>query len=302
MLTFFLIDQKRRPRSNRFGAAVTAVAMALLAIGATPASAKPERIVSMNLCTDQLVMLLADRERIASVSFLAADPHVSALAGEVGGLRLNHGLAEEIMLMNPDLVISGTFTTRPTVFLLRKLGYPVVEVPVASSLDDIRSNIRAVAEAIGELARGEAMIAAFDSKLPPLAAARAGPRPMAVLYWANGYTSGQDTLVNAAVEAAGFRTLGRELGLAGTSQLPLETLLAAKPDILILGRDRDEPALATETFWHPALQRAFATRPRISVPDHLWVCGTPFIADAIARLAAIRERQQHDGRGGSAEK
>ncbi len=54
------------------------VMMALLA--ATPAAAQPQRIASMNLCTDQMVLLLADKSRIVSVSFLGADPAESPLA------------------------------------------------------------------------------------------------------------------------------------------------------------------------------------------------------------------------------
>ncbi len=293
MRTSFHTGQQR-PRGHCFQAALAAVVLIMGAGSPTPTSAKPERIVSINLCTDQLVMLLADRDRIASLSFLAADPRASAVASEVSGLIANHGLVEEILPMNPDLVLAGTYTTQPSVFLLRNLGYPVVELPLAANLDDIRSNIRIVAGAIGEAARGEAMIAAFDSKLPPQRAAQARPRPLAVLYWANGYTSGKGTLANAAVEAAGFRTLGRELGLTGTSQLPLETLLATEPDVLVVGQERDGPALANEIFRHPALKRAFATRPKVSVPDHLWVCGTPYVADAIAQLSTAREDAQHD--------
>lgn len=265
------------------------------------ALAKPERIVSMNLCTDQLVMLLADRDRIHSVSHMAADPYVSALADEVAGIRINHGLAEEILSMKPDLVLAGTFTTQPTMFLLRKLRYRVVELPMANTLSDIRANIRQVAEAIGEAERGEALIAAFDDKLPP-PPPESEPRPLAVLYWANGYTSGEGTLANAAVEAGGFRTLGSKLGLTGISRLPLETLLTADPDVLIIGREREGAALANETFRHPALRRVFATRPKVSLPNNLWDCGTPFVADAIARLAAVREGMRRGSDGEAAGK
>lgn len=251
----------------------------------------------MNVCMDQLVMLLADRDRIASLSFLATDPRASVLASEAVGIRVNHGLSEEILPMNPDLVLASIYTTRSTVFLLRKLGYSVVELPVASSLDDIRSNIRAVAEAVGEPARGEAVIAAFDGKLPPERAPQAGPRPLAVLYMANGYTSGKGTLENAAAEAAGFRTLGNELGLTGISQLSLETLIASDPDVLVIGWEGDAPSLANETFRHPALRQAFINRPKVRVPNHLWVCGTPFIAKAIEQLVdtrrALQQTRQH---------
>lgn len=290
------VQREQRKLSCGIRAAIAAATMIVAAVGTMPASAKPERIVSMNLCTDQLVMLLADRERILSVSYLAADPQASALAGEVDGIPVNLGLAEEILPMAPDLILAGAFTTRPTVFLLRKLGYRVVELPVAENVDDVRANIRIVAEAIDEIERGEAMVAAIDDKLQRLSP-DSGPRPLAVLYWANGYTSGSGTLANAAVEAAGFRTLGRELGLTGTGQLPLETLLAAEPDMLITGRQREGAALANENFRHPALRQAFAGRSNVSLPDYLWVCGTPFVADAILRLSAARESLRDERRG-----
>ena len=255
-----------------------------------PASAlaeRPARIVSMNLCTDQLLMLLADRERIASVSYLSARPDASAMAQQTEGLHLNHGLAEQILPLEPDLVIAGTFTTRPTVFLLRKLGYRVFEMPVASSLDDIRANIRRLAAAIGESARGETLIAAFDNRLAALQTSSDEKRPLTALYWANSMTSGKGTLAEAITAAAGLRNLAVELGLAGSWQLPLETLLAAGPDALVMGRMRKEPALANETFRHPALQQGFSDRPSLRIENRYWICGTPFVAGAVERLATL---------------
>lgn len=270
--------------------------LALLLAALSPAGAlaeRPERIVSMNLCADQLLMLLAERPRIASVSFLAAEPRASAMAEAAEGLHLNHGLAEQILPLEPDLVIAGTFTTRPTVALLRKLGYRIVELPVASDLDDVRGNIRLVAEAIGAPERGEALIAGFDRRLAALRqSAEGGPpevRPLAALYWANGLTSGGGTLAAAMTQAAGLRNLAVELGLAGTWQLPLETLLTAEPSLLVMGRIREHAALANETFRHPALQRGFAQRPQMRIADRYWICGTPFVASAIESLVALRQ-------------
>src|SRR3546814_9604599 len=76
----------------------------------------------MNVCTDQLVMQIARPERIVSLSFLSRDPQVSAMAAEAVVFPVNHGLAEEILPLRPDLVVAGSYTTRPTVHLLRRLG------------------------------------------------------------------------------------------------------------------------------------------------------------------------------------
>jgi len=267
-----------------------AFAMALSVAFATQAAPKPSRIVSLNLCTDQLLMLLADRDRIASISYLSTNPDASAMADIAAGLPINYGRAEEILPLMPDLVLAGAFTTRPTVFLLRGLGYNVVELPVASNIEDVRKNIRAVAEALGEAARGAAAIDAFDGQLSKLKASAGRAPPLAALYWANGYTSGAGTLANAVIKAAGFNSLADNLGLSGTRKLPLEMLVMADPDLFVIGRVHDDPALAYENLRHPALRRVFGDRTVVRIPDRLWVCGTPFVAEAVARLAAFRDR------------
>lgn len=253
-----------------------------------PVVAKPARIVSTNVCTDQLVLMVADRARIASLSYLAADPRISAMSGEAAGLPVNHGLAEQIIPFMPDIVFATAFTTRATNAILRRLGYRVIEVPVATDLAAIATNIRTVADAIGQRERGRALATIFAARIEAARSRRPANPPLAALYWANGYTSGNGTLANAIVEAAGFRTLGRALGVIGTAVVPLESLLVARPDVLIVGGVRADTALAGEVLGHPALARAFAGRPRIGLADNLWLCGTPHVAAAVERLARYR--------------
>jgi iron complex transport system substrate-binding protein len=93
--------------------------------------------------------------------------------------------------------------------------------------------------------------------------------------------------------AAGFRNLAIELGLSGTGQLPLETLLAANPEVLIMGQARVEPTMADENFRHPALERSFARRPKLRIAERYWICGSPLVAAAIEQLAAFRETSQN---------
>ena len=59
----------------------------------------PQRIVSTNLCVDQLVLSLANKEQILSVSYLSADKTISLFSERVEGLQKNRGWVEEIFIL-----------------------------------------------------------------------------------------------------------------------------------------------------------------------------------------------------------
>jgi iron complex transport system substrate-binding protein len=284
-------------RPRELGALCAAVALGVAAaLAALPAPAaaqdgKPARIVSLDLCADQLLVGLVERERIAAVTHLAADPQVSAAWKEAAGLPVTHGGTEDVLRLRPDLVLAGLYGVAPTVGLLRRLKANVVIVPMASDLEGVRTAVRTVAGAVGEAARGEAMIAAFDRKLAGNAGIPAGSRPSAIVYQVGGVVSGAGSLADAALTAAGLRNKAAEYRLTRAWQVPLELLAAAPPDLLILTSAADESrTVAADNLRHPvigALRRAHAS---IELPWRHWLCGTPHIADAIARLAEARAR------------
>lgn len=258
----------------------------LLMLSAGAATAAPARVVSMNLCTDQLAMLLAAPGQLVSVTRLARDPAASMMAAEAAAIPINHGLAEEVFLLRPDLVLAGTFTTRATVGMLRRLGFEVVEFAPASSFDDVRANIRKMGEVLGRDPQAEALVATLDARLAAAAARTDGPQPRAALHYANSYTSGTGTLADAVVTAAGLANVAAERGVAGTARLPLEALVMADPDLIVSGRSYDPPALAQEVMAHPALSAVKGAAGAAVVSDARWICGTPFTVDAVAQLAA----------------
>ncbi len=259
------------------------------------AGAEPQRIVSLNLCADQILIELADRDAIASLSFLSHEKGSSVMATEARAFPINRGRAEEIITLDPDLVLAGRYTTRTTVDILRRLGYRVVELGVADDLAGVRRSIRTIAAAIGRPERGEALIRAFDARLTAAGPQPGAPRPLAAIYWPRGYSSGDGTLAADALAAAGFDNLAIRLGLQGTARLPLEVLLHSRADLIVLDdRGRDAPAVATEVFRHPALAKTLAGLPRVSIPASYWICGIPAVAEAVERLAAARDRINAD--------
>jgi iron complex transport system substrate-binding protein len=255
---------------------------------ATP-SAKPARIVSLDLCTDQLLIELVERGRIAAVTHLAADPANSAIPEKARGIPVTRGGAEDVLRHDPDLVLAGPFGVASTVSLLRRLKRKVVVVPLAADLDGVRAAVRAVAAAAGEEPRGEAMVAQFDRRLASLPPAGPGPAPSAVVYEIGGAVSGAGSLADAALAAAGLRNMAGEYRLTRSGQAPLELLAARPPDLIVLSSIAGAyRTVVADNLRHPALQVLRRRHASVELPWQLWLCGTPHVADAIARLAEAR--------------
>jgi len=275
------------PRASR------ALALAVsLAIGGTAVQAgPPERVVSINLCTDQLAMLLALPGQLISVSHIAADPLVSVMADEAARYRLNHGQAEEVHALAPDLVLAGPYTSRYTVGLLRRLGVEVRELPVAERLADIPETLALMGAWLGNSAGAEALAEEFRTGLGALAPDHT-ERPRAVLHYANNYTSGSQTLAHQILTFAGFANIAEEAGLSGGGTLPMEQLIMLMPDVVISGQRYPGLTRAESVIDHPAMDALRGRHAGAAVTDAEWVCGTPAVLSAIARLTAL-----HEGRG-----
>lgn len=278
----------RKP-AGRAAVVCCALLAAAMTIPTGLRAAKPQRIASIYLCSDQLLLRLADRDRIVSLNRFAADPSFSNEVNAAKGIALNRGLAEEILPLRPDLVIAGVFTAPATKAMLRRVGIPVLELPVESDFDDIRDNIRRVAAALGESERGAALIAAFDAALaatpPP-----AGARPTLMLYRFGGYSQGQHTLSHAIFARAGFDNYAATR-LDGVGRLSLEQIATDPPDAILLSETgADQHSLAAETLSHPALRALRARIPATMLPDRLWICGLGNSADAVQKLTAFRQR------------
>lgn len=248
----------------------------------------PQRIVSLNLCTDQILVDLVPRSRIAAVSHLAADPLVSAVAEKARGIPWTRGEAEVVLSYNPDLVIVGEYTTTATVALLNRLGVQMLTVPLASDIAGLRAVTYLIADAVGARAEADALLADFDRRLRAIPSPPA-ERPSAVVYQVNGLSAGPGSLADAVLRAAGFRNLAAELGLGPGGQLALEALVANPPDLVVLSGPVDEyRGAVADNLRHPALAAVMRAHASVTLPWRLWLCATPHLADAVERLASVR--------------
>lgn len=270
--------------------AIAGLLAAALVPPAGAAHAQPKRIVSLDLCTDQLLVGLVPRKRIAAVTHLAADTSVSAIPEAARGLAITHGYAEDVLALAPDLVLAGPYGVRATVDLLQRLGLRVVIVQPPQDIPAVRAAVQAVAAAVGEEARGAAVIAEFDRRLAAAVSRvpRTDRQPSALVYQVGGSVSG-GTLADAALTVSGFRNAASTYRLTRAGQVPLETLVADPPDLIVLSSTPGEYRTAlADNLNHPALGRLLRKQTSLELPWRYLLCGTPHIVEAVERLTAAR--------------
>jgi iron complex transport system substrate-binding protein len=267
-----------------------------------PAAADPpKRVVSINVCADQLVQMLAPAESVQALSFLAGDPQISVLAAQSGKYRLIRGQAEEVLQLDADLVIAGVYSTPATVALLRRLDERIEILPMTSDLDGIRANVRLVARWLGREKEGERIVADFDARLADARAVPGTKRPTAVVYYVNSLAAGSGTLADAVLKAAGFDNLAALEGVESEGYLPLERLIANPPDLVVLGNGFEHyRTITADNLRHPALHRLFGRVPHVVLPQALLMCDTPLVAEAVERLATARAMVAHQHFAGAA--
>lgn len=268
-----------------FGIATCTVAAFGLAI-ARPAPAggeagqRPQRIVSLNLCADQYLVELADPEQIAGLTHNADNREMSAVAGKVGGIHVLSDSAEEILAIDPDLVVGMPARRGLTMAALSGQNYRSVDIRSAESYDDVVAQIRQVAAAVGHPARGEALIARMDRELAVLP--RPGGERVAAYYQRRGFLTGTGTLIDDLMTRVGLTNLAGELDKPPLSTMSLEELMVAQPDYLIVESATDRVTdLGTEMLHHPLLKDI----PRVRLPQAWTVCGGPAYVDAARSLA-----------------
>ncbi|WP_395335909.1 ABC transporter substrate-binding protein [Novosphingobium sp. BL-8H] len=249
-------------------------------------AARPHRIVSLNLCADQLIVALADRDQIAGLTRYATDPEMSDVAAAARGLPVFGGAAEEVLAADPDLVIGMPARRNPAIAVLKGQHYRSLDLMSAHDYPGILASIRDVARAVGHPERGEAMIARMNAQLAGLRSA--GHGRVAAYYQRRGYLTGTGTLVDDLMTRIGLVNLAAKLGKPALSQMSLEEMAAAHPDFIVMDSATVKVAdQGTEMIHHPIL----ADIPRLTIPQAWTVCGGPAYVKAARTLAAQVQRQ-----------
>lgn len=259
-------------------------------IGGAPALTQaraqaPRRVVTVNLCLDQIALRLAAPGQLVGLSYLSHDPRISVLADRARAIPPVRAKAESILDLRPDLVIFDRDSHANIKRLVRMAGVPILEVPWAASLEDAEGLFTRIGTALGRDAIAQAIVGDMREQRRRLAW-QGAPVALAAVLQANRGTAGKDSLMDELLRLSGFRNLAAELGIAAYGRLPLESVLAGRPDLLVLdGNANAHPARATEFVDHNALLALAGSARLVSIPLRHSICAGPDNFEVMRLLA-----------------
>lgn len=251
-----------------------------------PFPERPQRVVSINPCADALLREIADDRQIRAISHYSKDPRASSVpAGWAARFPATTGTAEEVLAARPDLVIAGPHVAPSTLAALRRLGIPLVTLPVPASIAESEAQIVGLGRILGQEARAAAL-AARIRKAEARARAKAAPPPASALVWqGGGLVPGPGTLIDELLAASGHANSAADHGLGAWGVLGLERLVAAPPAILYASDRRGE---GDRLLDHPVVAELGARIAVVPTPARLMFCAGPTIIAALDHFAAGR--------------
>lgn len=245
----------------------------LLTAGAT--EAKPARAASLNLCTDELLLLLADSRQIVSVTHLARKSSETAYWRAAHNHRSNDGSLLSVAPLKPDLVLTMGGGARDRALIAGRLGLRVLNLPYPRSFADIEASVKRVAAELGQRERGRQVLAQLASLKRT-----ASPTTMDTIWLGGGGRS-----MPARGLAAEWMSLAglRQRPLRG-DRVTLEQLLLTPPRVLLRSDYRQGEYSGQQRWMEHPLARSTRAGRTLTTDGRRWTCMGPSLVSEILRL------------------
>ena len=207
---------------------------------------KPQKIVSLTLSTDEMLLSLVDKGRIAAVSYLSVDPGQSNVAEEVKDLQKTGLEVESLIAMQPDLIIVADWSDQNAIKQLRDAKITVYALKTPSSINQVKDAVMTVAQLVGEKGKGQEIIQWMDGKLKAVeekVKTLEDNQKLRVLSYNNFFcTHGIGTTFDDITKHAGVINLAAEQGMVMWQEISKEKIVELNPDAIFL------PAWSYEGF------------------------------------------------------
>lgn len=235
------------------------------------------RVASLNLCTDELLLLLGQPRQIVSISHLSQSPRETRLWRSARAFPANDGKLESVLARRPTVILTMGGSGGARQALARRFGARLIELPYPSTPAEVLTQARQVATLLG---RSQAVLP-FEQAFARLQSSRR-------LLEEGAFVGGGGLSLSPQGLSADW------LALAGFRQPPLANgrlsleQLATKPPKWLIRSDYRADQASRGTAWlnHPLVTR-LASRT-IVTDGRPWTCGGLPMLREVARLRTAR--------------
>ena len=197
----------------------------------------PQKIVSLTLASDEiLIKIVEDKSRISGVTYLAADKTISNIHTEVANIKGIHANLEQIIELDPDLLIVSIYKNQDVKEQIKKAGIKTLYLEDIISFESLKNNILKIGDAVCESNNAQTLIINMEENLElitkKIPTSKAKPR---ILYYSPpGFTAGENSTINEIIEKSGGINIGRAIGKNSYERISLEYVVESNPDIILL--------------------------------------------------------------------
>lgn len=128
---------------------------------------KPQRVISLSISTDEIILDLLPPERIAGITTLADKPSISNVVEKAKKIpnRVYGNSPESLLKQKPDLVILPDFIKPEVIRTLRDFGLKVYVYKTQKNLEDVRKIIKDIGMLVGEEIKAEGLIKEMNRRV-----------------------------------------------------------------------------------------------------------------------------------------
>jgi iron complex transport system substrate-binding protein len=204
---------------------------------------RPERIVALQASTAQIMWDVGVRERVVGMpvreytAYLnGSESKTDVLTGDGSAVDV-----EQVVALEPDLVVAPDIVPNATVDQLRSAGLTVYKSGLDKSIESIYEKTDRYGRLVGSCETADAVVEETRSTVEEVRSAVEGREAPRTLYYFYNFTAGSDTFVHEILETAGADNVAARANVSGFQPLNREIVAERNPQWLVHPSDAPLP-------------------------------------------------------------
>ncbi len=200
---------------------------------------KPMHVVSLKLGLDELLLGLAETDRVAGLSGQIGNSKSVSLAAEhAANFPKMEDNFEVILAQNPDLILGSSWIKKELLAQIADNNIPYYGYKSPNTIEEQIQVIRNFATVLGARLKGEEIIADWNARLAVIdekaATIKDEDKLMVLPYNMHGKTNAKGTIIDEIIYRVGAKNAATEAGIEKRAKISKEKIIELDPDVILM--------------------------------------------------------------------